>query len=312
MAELVGGALLSSFFQVAIENLASSQFKDYFRRHKLDDRLVKKLEITLNSINQVLDDAEKKQYQSTYVKKWLDDLKHAVYETDLLFDEIATHAHLKKSQTVTTKSGDAILPDKDEQQCATCSAANIRELVLDGCGNISLNEIPSNLKKASIYGTEIIESSLGQILCNSACLEELNVGDFSGPNLQYNLNLHSCNSLHTLSIKRMPSSSLPFTLDLFSNLHSLTLHDCPQLNSFPVNAAEEDLSRNLKDEACLRWCSLHTEILKMKGETLLVVTISWTKVSMNERECLQGTGSLACCWDLWRIGGCVTASRVKK
>ncbi|KAK7323345.1 hypothetical protein VNO77_26815 [Canavalia gladiata] len=298
MAEMVGGALLSSFFQVAIQKLASSQFKDYFRRHKLDDKLVKKLEITLNSINQVLDDAEKKQYQSTYVKKWLYDLKHAVYETDLLFDEISTHAHLKKlkkeSQTVTTKvrgffssssnrfasrikellenleflakqkkilglgivtsaSNEGGVSWKLSERLPTTSLVDDSGIygtrqALQECGNISLNEIPSNLKKASIYGTEIIESSLGQILCNSACLEELNVGDFSGPNLKYNLNLHSCNSLHTLSIKRLSSSSLPFTLDLFSNLHSLTLHDCPQLDSFPGNGLPLSLSRLLVEK----------------------------------------------------------------
>ncbi|KAK7323346.1 hypothetical protein VNO77_26816 [Canavalia gladiata] len=374
MAELVGGALLSSFFQVAIEKLASSQFKDYFHRHKLDDTLVKKLEITLNSINQVLDDAEKKQYQSTYVKKWLDDLKHAVYETDLLFDEIATHANLKKSQTVTTKvrgffssssnrfasrikellenleflakqkkilglgivtcasneggvswklserlpttslvddsgiygyefskdelvelwmaeaksvSGEFCLriesnkvqdilqrtrhvwfsdesTDADKIVEHICECKGLRSLMIRGfrismnnsvqlvlCGNILLNEIPSNLKKASIYGTQIIELSLEQNLCNSACLEELNAVDFSGPNLQYNLNLPSSNSFRALSIQRCSSSSLSFILDLFSNLHSLTLHDCPQLESFPGNEKSEGSFSNRKPRGFL-------------------------------------------------------------
>ncbi|GAU20899.1 hypothetical protein TSUD_120910 [Trifolium subterraneum] len=95
MKELVAGAFLSSFFQVIFEKLASSNFTDYFHRSKLDD-LVEELESTLDSINQVLDDAEIKQYQFPNVKKWLCDVKHAMYEADQLLDEIATDAPLKK------------------------------------------------------------------------------------------------------------------------------------------------------------------------------------------------------------------------
>jgi hypothetical protein len=60
MAELVGGAYLSSFFQVALEKLYSSDFVDYFHRGKLDETLLEKLVVTLNSINHVLEEAETK------------------------------------------------------------------------------------------------------------------------------------------------------------------------------------------------------------------------------------------------------------
>jgi len=96
MAELVGGAFLSSFFQVALEKLSSNDFIDYFRRGKLDDTLLEKLQVTLNSINHVLEEAETKQYQNSYVKKWLGDLKHVLYEADQLLDEIATYTPNKK------------------------------------------------------------------------------------------------------------------------------------------------------------------------------------------------------------------------
>jgi hypothetical protein len=87
MAELIAGAFLSSVVQVTLERFVSRDFKDLFNK-----RLVEKLEITLNSINQVLDDAETKQYQNQNVKNWLDRLKHEVYEVDQLLDEIATNA----------------------------------------------------------------------------------------------------------------------------------------------------------------------------------------------------------------------------
>ncbi|CAJ2638904.1 unnamed protein product [Trifolium pratense] len=95
MAKLVAEAFLSSFGQYIFERLASSNLADYFRRGKLD-KLVEKLESTLDSINQVLDDAEIKQYQIPDVKKWLGNVKHAMYEADQLLDEIATDAPLKK------------------------------------------------------------------------------------------------------------------------------------------------------------------------------------------------------------------------
>ncbi|WJX30817.1 hypothetical protein P8452_19314 [Trifolium repens] len=90
LSELIAGAFLSSLFQVTLERFSSSDFKDLFNKG-----LVEKLEITLNSINQLLDDAETKQYQNQNVKNWLDHLKHEVYEVDQLLDEIATNAQQK-------------------------------------------------------------------------------------------------------------------------------------------------------------------------------------------------------------------------
>ena len=95
MAELVAGAFLQSSFQVIFEKLASVDIRDYFSSNNVDD-LVKELNIALDSINLVLDEAEIKQYQSLHVNKWLDELKHVIYEADQLLDEISTDAMLNK------------------------------------------------------------------------------------------------------------------------------------------------------------------------------------------------------------------------
>ncbi|CAK8564966.1 unnamed protein product [Lathyrus sativus] len=87
---MVAGAFLTPVIQVIVERVASGDYKDIFSK-----RLVNKLQITLNSINQVLDDAERKQYQNRNVKIWLDHIKHEVYEVDQLLDEIATSAQRK-------------------------------------------------------------------------------------------------------------------------------------------------------------------------------------------------------------------------
>jgi hypothetical protein len=60
---IVGKSFLSSVFQVIFERLASRDVRNY-----LDEEVVKKLEITLSSINDVLDDAEKKQYKDPKLK----------------------------------------------------------------------------------------------------------------------------------------------------------------------------------------------------------------------------------------------------
>lgn len=107
MAEMVVEAFLSSLFGVVLERLASRDLIDYFRRVKLD-ALVENLQSILNSINQVLDDAEKKQYENPDVKTWLGDVKHAMYEADQLLDEIATDAPLKKMRVETQPSTSSI------------------------------------------------------------------------------------------------------------------------------------------------------------------------------------------------------------
>lgn len=91
-AQLVGGAFLSAFLQVLFDRVASREVVDYMRGKKLNERLLKKLKITLLSVNAVLDDAEEKQFRCPLVKEWLHELKDAVYDAEDLWDEIATDA----------------------------------------------------------------------------------------------------------------------------------------------------------------------------------------------------------------------------
>ena len=89
---LVGGAFLSAFIQVAFDRVASREVLDYLNGRKLIDRLVQKLKIELLSAGAVLHDAENKQITDPAVKKWLDELKDAVYVADDILDEIAYEA----------------------------------------------------------------------------------------------------------------------------------------------------------------------------------------------------------------------------
>ncbi|CAL5444307.1 unnamed protein product [Camellia sinensis] len=97
-AALVGGAFLSATLQVLFDRLASREFVNFFRAQKLDDKLLRKLKLTLLGLNVVLDDAEYKQITNPAVKDWVDGLKVAVYHADDLLDEIATEALRCKSE----------------------------------------------------------------------------------------------------------------------------------------------------------------------------------------------------------------------
>ena len=103
---LVGGAVLSAFLQVAFDRAASREVLDYLNGRKLIDRLVQKLKLELMSAGAVLNDAEEKQITDPAVKKWLDELKDAVYVADDLLDEIAYEAlrcKLEDESTTTSK-----------------------------------------------------------------------------------------------------------------------------------------------------------------------------------------------------------------
>nr|ACJ22815.1 NBS-LRR type putative disease resistance protein CNL-B18 [Phaseolus vulgaris]ACZ74714.1 CNL-B18 [Phaseolus vulgaris] len=87
-AELVGGALLSAFLQVAFDRLTSPQIVDFFRGRKLDEKLLRNLKIMLRSIDALADDAELRQFTNPHIKAWLFDVKEAVFDAEDLLGEI--------------------------------------------------------------------------------------------------------------------------------------------------------------------------------------------------------------------------------
>ncbi|XP_045819825.1 putative disease resistance RPP13-like protein 1 isoform X2 [Trifolium pratense] len=95
-------AFLSSVNTLIGSSIDESSFDESSIDESLDgksktlDKLKKELDIKLNSVNLVLEEAEIKQYQNKHVKTWHDELKHAVYEAEQILDEIDTDAMLNK------------------------------------------------------------------------------------------------------------------------------------------------------------------------------------------------------------------------
>ncbi|KAI9074170.1 hypothetical protein K1719_043885 [Acacia pycnantha] len=91
-AAAVGQALLSASVQTLLDRITSSEFRDFMKNRKLNVSLLDELKITLLMLGAVLNDAEEKQITSLEVKKWLEELKDAVYDAEDLLDEINTES----------------------------------------------------------------------------------------------------------------------------------------------------------------------------------------------------------------------------
>ncbi|ESW06640.1 hypothetical protein PHAVU_010G064700 [Phaseolus vulgaris] len=92
---VVGGALLSAFFDVLFDRLASPKLVNFIRGKK-PNKLLQKMKSHLLVVRVVLADADKKQITDFNVKEWLDLLNDVVYEVDDLLDEVSTRAATQK------------------------------------------------------------------------------------------------------------------------------------------------------------------------------------------------------------------------
>ncbi|BAT97624.1 putative disease resistance RPP13-like protein [Vigna angularis] len=91
----VGGALLSAFFDVLFDRLASPEVLNFIRGKK-PDKLLRKVKTQLIVVRVVLADAEERQITDSNVKEWLALLRDVVYEVDDLLDEVSTKAATQK------------------------------------------------------------------------------------------------------------------------------------------------------------------------------------------------------------------------
>ncbi|XP_059440936.1 putative disease resistance RPP13-like protein 1 [Corylus avellana] len=89
----VGEFALTKLFESLYDRLAVPKFWDFIGgEEKGIQANLDKWRQKLQDIQNMLDDAEEKQYSDTAVKQWLDDLKHLVYDVDDIVDELATKA----------------------------------------------------------------------------------------------------------------------------------------------------------------------------------------------------------------------------
>lgn len=100
--EVVGGAFLEAVFSALLKTVVSPVVVDLFKKSKSSDMLLKRLKISLLSINVVINDAEEKQLRNGGVKEWLEELKDVVFDAEDLLDEIWTDAKIGAATEVNT------------------------------------------------------------------------------------------------------------------------------------------------------------------------------------------------------------------
>ncbi|KAL3750470.1 hypothetical protein ACJRO7_011470 [Eucalyptus globulus] len=158
IAELFLGALLP----VLLERLASRELLNFARRVKID-KLLKKWEKMLTSIDQVLIDAEDRQLTGDpNVKSWLEDLRNLAYDIEDLLDEFAIESVENKSKTEPgTSKVSALLP-------SCCSKLSLKALMFGHTTRSKIKEMDDRLR-------EII-----------ACKDGLSLRENKGRRLAYN------------------------------------------------------------------------------------------------------------------------------
>ncbi|KAL5568789.1 hypothetical protein UlMin_025364 [Ulmus minor] len=96
MAEIVGSALLSAFFNVLFERLATQEVLSFLRPKKAINKLLRELRVLLWSADELLDDAEDKLIYNSRVENWHNELKDVVCKASELADKIETEALRRK------------------------------------------------------------------------------------------------------------------------------------------------------------------------------------------------------------------------
>ncbi|XP_049353820.1 putative disease resistance RPP13-like protein 1 [Solanum verrucosum] len=87
--EVVGGAFLSSAFDVLFDRLApEGDLLKMFRKRKNDVQLLEKLKSTLLGLQAVLSDAENKQASNQFVSQWLNEFRHAIDSAENLIEQV--------------------------------------------------------------------------------------------------------------------------------------------------------------------------------------------------------------------------------
>ncbi|QCD83945.1 hypothetical protein DEO72_LG2g4294 [Vigna unguiculata] len=207
-AELVGGALLSSFVNVAFDRLASREVVDFFRGRKLDEKLLHNLNIMLHSINSLADDAEQKQFRDPHVKAWLFAVKEAVFDAEDLLDEI-DYEHTRCE--VEAEAG-------SEPQTITYKVSNFFNATFSSFNKKLDSRLKEVLKKLEYLARQ--KGALGLKECTYSSVGSDRYSEFNAKQLG-RLNLHGRLSIKEL--QNIMNSSDALVMELKNKTHLVTL-----------------------------------------------------------------------------------------
>ncbi|MED6168484.1 hypothetical protein PIB30_011911 [Stylosanthes scabra] len=171
-ASLLGGAVLSSIFNVVFDRMSSPEVANWIKGKKLTQKLLERLKTTLYAVQAFLIDAEQKQIKERAVRDWLDSLKDAMYVADDLLDEVFTKASTQKDPG-TFLSRYLNLQDREIANRMEEIIERIESIVKQK-DTLGLRDIPkenlswrittSLLEKSDVYGREEDKEAIVKLL----------------------------------------------------------------------------------------------------------------------------------------------------
>ncbi|KAF8038932.1 hypothetical protein BT93_B1477 [Corymbia citriodora subsp. variegata] len=152
---------LGAFLQVLFDRLASPKLLNFARREGIDTRL-KKWEKMLESIKEVLDDAEDRQLADHRgVKSWLEDLRNLAYDIEDLLDEFIIESTKSKSKVESSTSKARSLLS------GCCFRLSPREFMLDHKMKSEIEEMDAKLQEIITRKDSLsLEEKKGKQLAN--------------------------------------------------------------------------------------------------------------------------------------------------
>ncbi|XP_057740678.1 putative disease resistance protein At3g14460 [Arachis stenosperma] len=173
MAEaLVVGALVSASISLVLNRLISPEFVNSLVSKKLDRKLVERLKTALLAAEALAADAEQKQFGNDRVRKWLDNLRDALYTADDLLDRVFIKAEICKKVRVrlplrlnlsvrkmVTKINEVVKRIEDLQKLK--DSLGLKEIPT---GSSSWRTPSSSLERGTVYGRDGDQKALINML----------------------------------------------------------------------------------------------------------------------------------------------------
>ncbi|XP_015947869.2 putative disease resistance RPP13-like protein 1 [Arachis duranensis] len=172
---LVGGAFLSGFINVVFDRLLTTDAVNFVLGKKLGSDLIQRLKTALLGAEALVADAEMKQFGNPSVRKWLDNLRDAVYCAEDLLDTVLAKAATQKEESSSWWSLSIFINrDRDDMVEKMEGVVTRIEDLGKQKDFLGLEKIPtggsswrtptSSLERGNVYGREDDKKALVQML----------------------------------------------------------------------------------------------------------------------------------------------------
>ncbi|KAJ0038845.1 hypothetical protein Pint_23827 [Pistacia integerrima] len=215
LPETAIGALLSASLQVLFDRLASHQLLEFFRSRECDETLLHRLETALLSVLAVLSDAEEKQITNSIVKRWVNELKDAVYRAEDFLDEMFTN-NLQRQMESESRGINKQVQSRNSRLKDIISRLEHVANTKDGLGlkesTLGANSFPRWPSTSLVDESKVFECKILDFLDDSRRYTELQT-----------LHIIGCDSLES------------FPLGFFNKVAYLQIQKCSQLKYIEVS-----------------------------------------------------------------------------